>query len=103
MPQDHSDERLRRIGKAMRDCFFAEFGDLDRMADAEMNECIKSMVAIHCGELIEVGARFKSPDKTVREVCIGFLDLMLASNEAEVETILHEDDKAAYLRGDEPN
>lgn len=96
---DHSDAKLRDVASKMRDVFFEEYGHPNSMSPSQMDECIRSLVAIHCGELVEVAARFKSPERSVREVCIDFLDAMLNANRAEIADLIGDDDQHAYLTG----
>ncbi len=100
MSRDHTDERLRRIVAAQRDAFFEEFGPLDDMSEAEMGDCIRSLVAIHAGELIEIAARFGK--RPIRETVIDFIDAMMKSNPTEIARLVGHDDPITYLSGERP-
>src|SRR5690348_803429 len=76
---EHTEERMQRCAKAMRDAFFREFGHPDTLTEAERSECVRTLMALHCGEFVEAIARFKSPAMPLRDACVVCLDLMMES------------------------
>lgn len=95
---DHSDEKLRNTAKKMRDVFFAEFGHPDGMSEAELNDTLASLIAIHAGEVVEFAARF-CPGP-VRDNCIVLIDKMIETNAEAVGKLLGKGGQADFVRGD---
>lgn len=91
------DERARRVGYEMRQCLFREFGEPSAMTEAEMDDVLRTMVAIHTGEVIEFAARFCYPRKSVRQGCIAMIDLMLEHNKEEIDKLKGNPDRLACL------
>lgn len=96
---EFDDARLQRVAFGMRQAFFKEFGDLDKLSTQQVTMAVRSMIGLHAMELLETAARFKRPEATVRETAIAFLDAMLAANQEEIAAILGENDQMAYLAG----
>lgn len=97
---DYTDERMRDVAFKMRQVFFAEFGHPSQMTDQDQMDAIRSLVAIHAGELLEVAARFRKPSMSIRETAIAFMDSMLEHNAEEIAKLMGDTDKHAYLVGD---
>lgn len=97
-PDPLADARLRRVAKAMREAFFAAFGDIDAMTPAEHDLAVRALLGIHANELIEICARFGGP-QPLRDTIMAVVDAMIACNAAELATLMQDADAAAYLKG----
>lgn len=97
--EQNVDDRCRKVAKQIRKVIFKEFGPPEKMSEAEMDACMRTMIAIYTGELIEFAARF-CKDVPVREGCIRMVDAMLNSNVEEVARLKGRADRREYLVGE---
>lgn len=96
------DERCRRVATEMRQVIFREFGEPEKMDETAMNDCIRTIIAIHAGELVDFAARFASPGRPVRDACIHMIDMMIEGNAEEVARLLGRANQREFLLGEQP-
>ena len=99
--QEHNiDARCRKVAGQFRKLIFKEFGEPSKMTEADMDACMRTIVTIHVGELVDFAARF-STGMTVREGCIHLIDAMIAANPDEIAKITGTASRLDYLRNTE--